>query len=137
MIDTGFKTQEAKKYLAQNPRFWPGWNFWNTIFPHPIQIMMATLCHLNLFVIHEPCWVIHVYYSSIDISLDNVWRQKYTALSRELENTRRNLTDQAEQEIQDLMNQKRATEKAVIVHIWFGEKCYFAESSSSRRFLGE
>ena len=57
-----------------------------------------------------------MYYSSIDISLDNVWRQKYTALSRELENTRRNLTDQAEQEIQDLMNQKRATEKAVIVH---------------------
>ena len=47
------------------------------------------------------------------ISLDNVWRQKYAALSRELENTRRSLTDQAEEEIQELMNQKRATEKAV------------------------
>ena len=43
----------------------------------------------------------------------NVWRDKYKALSRELENTRRRLTDQAEEEIQDLMNQKRCMEKQV------------------------
>ena len=42
-----------------------------------------------------------------------MWREKYKALSRELENTRRKMNDQAEEEIQDLMNQKRIAEKAV------------------------
>ncbi|XP_066916642.1 unconventional myosin-XVIIIa-like [Clytia hemisphaerica] len=41
----------------------------------------------------------------------NVWRDKYKALSRELESTRRRMTDQAEEEIQDLMSQKRSIEK--------------------------
>ena len=48
----------------------------------------------------------------------NVWRDKYKALSRELENTRRRLTDQAEEEIQDLMNQKRCMEKQVGFIYW-------------------
>ena len=42
-----------------------------------------------------------------------MWQEKYKALSRELENTRRKMNDQAEEEIQDLMNQKRIAEKAV------------------------
>lgn len=58
---------------------------------------------------------------------DNVWRQKYKALSRELENTRRNLTDQAEEEIQELMNLKRSGEKALAEER--------AESDEARRQL--
>lgn len=57
---------------------------------------------------------VRVYVSHLS---DNVWRQKYKALSRELENTRRNLTDQAEEEIQELMNLKRSGEKAVSVFL--------------------
>jgi len=47
------------------------------------------------------------------IENDNVWREKYKALHRELETTRRKINDQAEEEIQELMNQKRSAEKSL------------------------
>ena len=42
-----------------------------------------------------------------------MWREKYRALQRELEQLKRRMREQAEEEIQELTNQKRASDKAV------------------------
>ena len=58
-----------------------------------------------------------------------MWREKYRALQRELEQLKRRMREQSEEEIQELTNQKRASDKAVsalYINVGF---YYFSQNS--------